>query len=111
MLTSIFSVNGFIPGDGDQEGGADKSSMQSEEVWVGVTYALASCMIQEEMFEEAMQTAGGLYNSMTEKIGLAFETPEAVYGKAFYRSLGYMRPLSIWSMQVAHENEKTKEKT
>lgn len=100
------AVNGFLPGVGENEGAPDTASMQSEEVWVGVTYALASCMIQEGMFEEAMVTAGGLYKSMTEKIGLAFETPEAVYGKAIYRSLGYMRPLSIWSMQTAYERKK-----
>lgn len=100
------AVNGFMPGEGDNEGAPDTSSMQSEEAWVGVTYALASCMIQEGMFEEAMQTAGGLYKSMTEKIGLAFETPEAVYAKNTYRSLGYMRPLSIWSMQSAYERRK-----
>lgn len=100
------AVNGFMPGEGDNQGMPDNASMQSEEVWVGVTYALASCMIQEGMMEEAMATAGGLYTSMTEKIGLAFETPEAVYGKSFYRSIGYMRPLSIWSMQTAYERKK-----
>lgn len=100
------AVNGFLPGEGENEGSPDTTSMQAEEVWVGVTYALASCMIHEGMFEEAMVTAGGLYKSMTEKIGLAFETPEAVYGKAFYRSIGYMRPLSIWSMQTAYERKK-----
>jgi non-lysosomal glucosylceramidase len=53
-----------------------------------------------------MITAGGMFKSMTEKIGLSFETPEALYGKACYRSLGYMRPLSIWSMQTAYERKK-----
>jgi non-lysosomal glucosylceramidase len=47
-----------------------------------------------------------MFKSMTEKIGLCFETPEALYGKACYRSLGYMRPLSIWSMQTAYERKK-----
>ena len=80
--------------------------MQSEEVWVGVTYALASCLIHEDMFDEAMLLAGNLYNSLTGRIGLAFETPEAVYGKGMYRSIGYMRPLSIYSMQIAYEKQK-----
>lgn len=100
------AVNGFIPGENENEGEVDTASMQSEEVWTGVTYGLAACMIYEGMTEEAMQTAGGLYKSMTDKIGLAFETPEAVYAKSFYRSIGYMRPLSIWSMQVAYERKK-----
>lgn len=100
------AVNGFMPGEGENEGAPDNACMQAEEGWTGVTYALASCMIQEGMFDEAMETAGGLYKSLTEKIGLAFETPEAVYAKSFYRSLGYMRPLSIWSMQTAYERKK-----
>jgi len=101
------AVNGFTPGEGDQDNGhADIANMQSEEVWTGVTYGLASCMIHEGMQAEAWQTAGGLYKSMTQKIGLAFETPEAVYAKSCYRSIGYMRPLSIWSMQTAYERRR-----
>lgn len=96
------AVNGFSP----EMNGADSASMQAEEIWVGVVYALASCMIYEDMTDEAMKTVCGLYQAMTEKIGLAFETPEAMYGKANYRSIGYMRPLSIWSMQTAHERRK-----
>lgn len=100
------ACNGFLPGENENEGGADTACMQSEEAWTGVTFALASTMIQEGMFKEAMETAGGLYNSLTQKIGLAFETPEAVYEKNCYRSIGYMRPLSIWSMQTAYERKK-----
>lgn len=100
------AVNGFIPGESENEGSVDTVSMQSEEVWTGVTYGLASCMIYEDMVDEAMETAGGLFKTMTEKIGLAFETPEAVYAKSFYRSLGYMRPLSIYAMQSAYERKK-----
>ncbi|CRL08231.1 CLUMA_CG021033, isoform A [Clunio marinus] len=78
---------------------------------------LRSCGFDYEIFPKAKvqralrsifenNTAGGLYNSMTENIGLAFETPEAVYEKSCYRSIGYMRPLSIWSMQSAYERSK-----
>lgn len=100
------AVNGFMPGEAENEGAPDTTSMQAEEAWTGVIYGLASVMIHEGMFEEAMVTAGGLYRSLTEKIGLAFETPEAVYEKSCYRSIGYMRPLSIWSMQTAYERRK-----
>ncbi|KAJ8911307.1 hypothetical protein NQ315_017001 [Exocentrus adspersus] len=93
------AVNGFVNGD------ADDFTIQSLEVWTGVTYALAAAMIQEDMLEEAFRTAGGLYKSMTESFGLAFSTPEAVYAKKYYRSIGYMRPLSIWSMQLALEQK------
>lgn len=58
------------------------------------------------MLKEAWQTAGGLFKSMTEDFGMAYETPEAVYLTKFYRSIGYMRPLSIWSMQLAWERRK-----
>lgn len=32
---------------------------------------------------------------------MAFQTPEAYCEKGIYRSLAYMRPLSIWAMQLA----------
>lgn len=100
------AVNGFSM----ESGTADTSIMQAEEIWVGVVYGLASTMIYEDMEEEAMKTVEGLYHTMTQRVGLAFETPEAMYAKNNYRSIGYMRPLSIWSMQTAHENRKrTKE--
>ena len=34
---------------------------------------------------------------------MAFQTPEAYTGNGRYRSLGYMRPLSIWAIQWAWE--------
>lgn len=35
---------------------------------------------------------------------MAFQTPEAYCEKGIYRSLAYMRPLSIWAMQLALDN-------
>lgn len=55
------------------------------------------------MIDEGFKTAGGMFNSMVEKFGLAFDTPEALYAEKHIRSLAYMRPLSIWSMQIAIE--------
>lgn len=101
------AVNGFIPSNQpNKDGRADISTLQGEEVWTGVTYALASTMIHEGMFTEAFQTAGGLYQTLSEKIGMNFETPEALYAERHYRAIGYMRPLSIWSMQTAWEQKK-----
>lgn len=100
------AVNGWIPGEGDDEGCIDKTSMQSEEMWIGVSYALASTMIQEGMLKEAFEFSGEMYKTMTEQIGLAFETPEALYEKNIYRSIGYMRPLAIYSMLTAYQNRK-----
>jgi non-lysosomal glucosylceramidase len=96
------AVNGFSP----EFNGADTTIMQAEEIWTGVVFGLASCMIYEDMTEEAMTTVAGLYKMMTEKVGLAFETPEAMYAKHNYRSIGYMRPLSIYAMQTAYERRR-----
>lgn len=59
------------------------------------------------MIEEAFKTAGGLSKSLFE-MGMNFETPEALYAEKHYRAIGYMRPLSIWSMQYAWEQLKNK---
>lgn len=58
------------------------------------------------MFEEAWSTAGGMYKFISESIGMGFETPEAINAGGWYRAIGYMRPLSIWSMQLAWEQQK-----
>lgn len=100
------AVNGFIYKEGGKGGAVDTTSLQSMEVWTGVNYGLAATMIMEGMFEEAFETAGGLYKTLSESIGLNFEMPEAIFSEKTYRSIGYMRPLSIWSMQVAWERKK-----
>lgn len=112
------AVNGFL------DGKTDDISVQSQEVWTGVTYALAATMIFEVskyssllmlrftencsysqgMVEEGFKTADGMYSSLVDKFGLAFDTPEALYAEKHFRSLAYMRPLSIWSMQIAIES-------
>lgn len=52
------------------------------------------------MHEQAFATAGGLHNTLV-KMGLSFETPEALYENGNHRSIGYMRPLAIWAMYQA----------
>lgn len=56
------------------------------------------------MVEEGLQTAEGCYRTVWERLGMAFQTPEAYCEKGIYRSLAYMRPLSIWAMQLALNN-------
>ncbi|KAJ7967972.1 Non-lysosomal glucosylceramidase [Quillaja saponaria] len=92
------AVNGMFP-----DGKVDMSSMQSREIWSGVTYAVAATMIQEDLIDMGFQTAGGIYEAAWSKEGLgyAFQTPEAWTTKDEYRSLCYMRPLAIWAMQWA----------
>jgi len=96
------AVNGMRP-----DGRVDTSSLQAEEVWTGVTYAVAASMIQEGMAQQGFRTAEGVYRTCFEKLGLGFQTPEAYLASGNFRSLGYMRPLSIWGMQ--HALQKLKE--
>jgi len=93
------AVNGMMP-----DGNPDTFAVQSEEVWTGVTYGLSSLMISHGLREEGFNTAKGIYNTVYNNIGMAYETPEAFYSKKAYRSVGYMRPLSIWSIQIALDN-------
>lgn len=58
------------------------------------------------MFKEAFKTAEGIYRTVYEQIGMAYETPEALYAEKNYRAIGYMRPLSIWAMQHAWNERK-----
>lgn len=59
------AVNGMLP-----SGEVDMSSMQSREIWPGVTYAVAASMIQEDMVELAFQTAGGVHEAAWSEGGL-----------------------------------------
>jgi non-lysosomal glucosylceramidase len=91
------AVNGMRP-----TGEIDTSLMQCKEVWTGTSYLLASCMLHEGMREEAFDIARGVYETCM-RLGYWFQTPEAYHENGAYRSLGYMRPLSIWSIQLAHQ--------
>ncbi|CAL1530739.1 unnamed protein product [Lymnaea stagnalis] len=92
------AINGTRP-----DGKMDLSSPQSEEFWVGITYALAATMIQEGLVEEGFRTAYGAYHICWDVLGLHFQTPEAYTLNQGYRSLAYMRPLAIWAIQWALE--------
>ncbi|XP_020106842.1 non-lysosomal glucosylceramidase-like [Ananas comosus] len=92
------AINGMRP-----DGAIDMSSMQSREIWPGVTYSVAAAMIQEGMEEQAFKTAEGVYKTAwsPEGLGYSFQTPESWNNNDEYRSLCYMRPLAIWAMQWA----------
>jgi non-lysosomal glucosylceramidase len=89
------AVNGMRAG-----GGVDRSSEQSEEVWVGTTYALAALMIGRGLLEEGWETARGAA-MVTYERGLWFRTPEAYDAAGNYRPSLYVRPLAIWSIEEA----------
>ena len=90
------AVNGMRP-----NGMVDTSDQQSQEVWTGTTYALAACLLQEGMRDEAFHTARVVYRMGWEELGYWFQTPEAWKGDGNYRALAYMRPLAIWAMEWA----------
>jgi non-lysosomal glucosylceramidase len=90
------AVNGMRP-----DGKIDKSSIQSAEVWVGTTYAVAALMIHEGLLDEGLKTAEGVYQVTYKDKGYWFRTPEAWTKKGNFRASMYMRPLTIWAIWQA----------
>jgi non-lysosomal glucosylceramidase len=89
------AVNGMLA-----DGTVDHSSEQSEEVWVGTTYALAALMLGRGMEAEAWETAAGAARVTYER-GLWFRTPEAYDEDGNFRASLYLRPLAIWAIEDA----------
>ncbi|KAE8708517.1 hypothetical protein F3Y22_tig00110339pilonHSYRG00306 [Hibiscus syriacus] len=92
------AVNGMLPG-----GRVDISSMQSRDIWSGVTYAVVAIKFHEDLVDMAFHTASGIFESVwsEEGLGYSFQTPEGWNTEDQYRSPTYMRPLAIWAMQWA----------
>ncbi len=92
----IGAINGMRP-----DGRIDRTSIQSAEVWTGTTYALAALMIHENMVNEALATAEGVYLATYRNLGYWFRTPEAWTDKGRFRASMYMRPLAVWAIEHA----------
>ncbi len=92
------AINGMRP-----DGRVDRSNLQSQEVWIGTTYALAAAMLEEGLGEESWRTAEGVVRSTYETLGYWFQTPEAWDERGDFRAASYMRPLAIWALQWALE--------
>jgi non-lysosomal glucosylceramidase len=104
--------NNVMKFDGGQMGaingiGADGEMLhdneQVQEVWTGATFSIASEMISEGLTAQAYNTAKGVYNVVWDPQkgrGYWFRTPEAYDVRGYYRASMYMRPASIWSMEV-----------
>lgn len=58
------AVNGMRP-----SGEPDLSSLQSREIWSGVTYAVAAAMILEGMVDTGFKTASGVYETVWSEDG------------------------------------------
>jgi non-lysosomal glucosylceramidase len=84
------------------DGDVDRSSEQSQEVWVGTAYALAGFMIGRGLVEEGWETARGVA-AVTYERGLWFRTPEAYDEDGNFRASLYLRPLAIWAIEEALE--------
>lgn len=59
------AVNGMLP-----DGTIDTTTLQSREVWSGVTYAVAATMIQEDLVDMGFQTASGIHEAAWSENGL-----------------------------------------
>jgi non-lysosomal glucosylceramidase len=62
------AMNGMRP-----DGSIDTSSMQSQEVWTGTTYAVAAAMIHVGLKEEGFRTASGIHHSGWHHFGYFFQ--------------------------------------
>jgi non-lysosomal glucosylceramidase len=58
---------------------------------------------QPSLWDAAFGTIKGMWLSGWNELGYWYATPEGWEASGNYRSLGYMRPLSIWAMQYAIE--------
>eukprot|EP00919_Chromeraceae_sp_WS-2016_P025995 GHVR01061440.1.p1 GENE.GHVR01061440.1~~GHVR01061440.1.p1 ORF type:complete len:499 (+),score=138.94 GHVR01061440.1:219-1715(+) len=108
-LKTIYDVNvmkfkegrwGAVNGMRSNLNDVDNDNLQSREVWVGVVYSLAATYIQYGLMDKGFKVAEGIFNSCWDELGYWFQTPEAYTGEGKYRSLCYMRPLSIWAIQL-----------
>ncbi len=73
---------------------------QTQEVWVGTTFAVGAEMLADGLREDAFKMTKGLYDVIYEKQGYWFRTPEAWDSNGHYRASMYMRPAAIWSMEM-----------
>ena len=85
------------------DGTVETAYEQSKEVWTGTTYGLAATMYHAGLIDEAFATAFGVYN-VTYNMGYWFRTPEAYLENGDFRASMYMRPLSIWGLELAISN-------
>ena len=103
------AVNGaFYPG-----GEPDESNLQSQEVWTGISYAVASHLMLSNMTEEAWETARGVAR-VTYQGGFSFRTPEAWDSLGNFRATMYLRPGAVWALEHAlamkHKREMKQER-
>ncbi|KHJ47327.1 adaptin region [Trichuris suis] len=81
----------------------DESTSNSETVMAdqlcGYFYVKFCGISSGGMPAEGFSTAEGAHKSCFNKLGLQYQTPEALHECKWYRAIGYMRPLAIWAIQ------------
>jgi non-lysosomal glucosylceramidase len=97
-------VNGM-----DCDGNVDDTCLQSKEVWPGTCFGISAAMIYADLMKEGFDIAHSVINASYEKFGYMYQTPEAWDHQGKYRSIGYMRPLSIWAIQWAYDRKEKEE--
>jgi non-lysosomal glucosylceramidase len=107
-LQTIYAKNvlGFQAGsmgavNGRKADGSLLEGPQTNEVWTGITFALASEFASEGMKDESLQTAKGVYDTVYQKRGYWFRTPEAWDEKGDFRASMYLRPGAVWAIEYA----------
>jgi non-lysosomal glucosylceramidase len=100
------NVMGFQNGqmgavNGRKADGSALEGPQTQEVWSGITLALASEMAGAGMKNEALQTARGVYNVVYRDKGYWFRTPEAWDQQGNFRASMYLRPGAIWAIDYS----------
>ncbi len=86
------AVNGMHP-----NGRVDETSMQSREIWTGVTYALSAAMIHEGMHEQAFQAAEGVFLAGWSDLGWVTLTPlTIILWNYFHHLLLLLQSCGFW---------------
>jgi non-lysosomal glucosylceramidase len=107
-LKKVFEANVMSASNGElgamngvaADGGALDYNEQVKEVWGGTTFGVASHMLAEGLREEGYRTAWGAYKVIWVKEGYWFRTPESWDREGMFRVSMYMRPASIWGMEM-----------
>lgn len=70
-------MNGMLP-----DGRVDMTTLQSREIWSGVTYAVAAAMIHENMVDAGFHTASGIHEAAWSEGGLGYAFSVSSSGQA-----------------------------
>jgi non-lysosomal glucosylceramidase len=77
-----------------------RDNEQAQEVWVGTSFGFAALLLSEGLTKEAYHTAWGIHHVVYETKGYWFRTPEAWDDTGNFRAPMYMRPASVWAMEM-----------